>query len=227
MKKTIIMAMMMTIAISASAMSYSKARSEALFLSDKMAYELGLTVSQYEAVYEINLDYLMCVGRQADLYGTYWKRRNNDLRYVLSAYQYRLYQQASYFYRPLKWQNRSWTMTVYSRYPNKSKMYRDRPSVYSSYKGGHNRGSVSHYKTRSVQKPSPHASGSKGRSSTGNKGGSQNSFDHNNTKGSHNTGTVGNSGSRGYGSRPSGSGSSGSSNGNNGSQGSHPQRVFK
>ena len=45
MKKMIIMAMMMTIAISASAMTYSKARTEALFLSDKMAYELGCTRS--------------------------------------------------------------------------------------------------------------------------------------------------------------------------------------
>ena len=29
------------------------------FLVDKMAYELGLTDAQYQAVYEINLDYLL------------------------------------------------------------------------------------------------------------------------------------------------------------------------
>ena len=53
MKKMIVLAMMMTIAIAAnaampprSAMSYENARREALFLSDKMAYELGLTDSQ-------------------------------------------------------------------------------------------------------------------------------------------------------------------------------------
>ena len=40
-------------------MSYNAAKNEALFLSDKMAYELNLTAAQYEAVYEINLDYLM------------------------------------------------------------------------------------------------------------------------------------------------------------------------
>ncbi|MBQ6228443.1 MAG: hypothetical protein IJK08_07775 [Prevotella sp.] len=217
MKKMIIMAMMMTIAISASAMTYSKARTEALFLSDKMAYELGLTKSQYEAVYEINLDYLMCVSRQADVFGSYWTRRNNDLRYVLSAYQFRLYQKADYFYRPLKWQNKSLTMTVYTRYSNKSKMYRGRPSAYTSYKGGNNRGGTSYYKNKGVQKPSSHASGNKGRTSTNGKNGSTNSFDHNNTKGSHNTGIVGN-GNQGR----SGNGNSGNSN-----QGNRPQRVFR
>ena len=183
MKKMIIMAMMMTIAISASAMTYSKARTEALFLSDKMAYELGLTKSQYEAVYEIKT----------------------------------IYQKADYFYRPLKWQNKSLTMTVYTRYSNKSKMYRGRPSAYTSYKGGNNRGGTSYYKNKGVQKPSSHASGNKGRTSTNGKNGSTNSFDHNNTKGSHNTGIVGN-GNQGR----SGNGNSGNSN-----QGNRPQRVFR
>ena len=59
MKKMMILAMMMVMTISATAMSYNAAKNEALFLSDKMAYELNLTAAQYEAVYEINLDYLM------------------------------------------------------------------------------------------------------------------------------------------------------------------------
>ena len=63
MKKTIvstnrlmILAMMMVMTISAKAMNYNAAKNEALFLSDKMAYELNLTAAQYEAVYEIKLD---------------------------------------------------------------------------------------------------------------------------------------------------------------------------
>ena len=59
MKKMMILAVMMVMTISANAMSYNAAKHEALFLSDKMAYELNLTAAQYEAVYEINLDYLM------------------------------------------------------------------------------------------------------------------------------------------------------------------------
>ena len=52
MKKMMILAMMMVMTISATAMSYNAAKNEALFLSDKMAYELNLTAAQYEAVYE-------------------------------------------------------------------------------------------------------------------------------------------------------------------------------
>ena len=70
MKKMMIMAMMMAMTITANAMSYTAAKNEALFLSDKMAYELNLTDAQYDAVYEINLDYLMSVNGRNDAYGT-------------------------------------------------------------------------------------------------------------------------------------------------------------
>ena len=48
--------MMLAASVSANAMSYEQARNEALFLTDKMAYELNLTDEQYEDAYEINLD---------------------------------------------------------------------------------------------------------------------------------------------------------------------------
>ena len=72
MKKIFTLAMLMTIAISANAMSYKEAKKEALFLSDKMAYELNLTDAQYDAVYEINLAYLMSVNGRNDLNGAWW-----------------------------------------------------------------------------------------------------------------------------------------------------------
>ena len=50
MKKIFTLAMMMAMTITANAMSYTAARNEALFLSDKMAYELNLTDAQYDAV---------------------------------------------------------------------------------------------------------------------------------------------------------------------------------
>lgn len=89
-----------TITVSASAMSYEQARNEALFLTDKMAYELNLTEDQYEAAYEINLDYLLRVNTVDDLYGTYWRYRNLDLSYILFDWQYRAFCDATYFYRP-------------------------------------------------------------------------------------------------------------------------------
>ena len=75
------LALLLTITLSTSAMSYSQARDEALFLTDKMAYELNLTDEQYEAAYEINLDYLMRIDDYNDLYGVYWRQRNLDLSY--------------------------------------------------------------------------------------------------------------------------------------------------
>ena len=99
---------MVTMTISAQAMSYEQAREQALFLTDKMAYELNLTEDQYEAAYEVNLDYLLGVESQADLYGEYWTRRNLDLSYILLDWQYSAFCAASYFYRPLYWDAGYW-----------------------------------------------------------------------------------------------------------------------
>ena len=82
MKKFILaLVTLFTLTVSANAMSYEQARRQALFLTDKMAYELNLTDEQYEAAYEINLDYLMSINDYSDLYGVYWTQRNLDLSY--------------------------------------------------------------------------------------------------------------------------------------------------
>ena len=146
MKKMMILAMMMVMTVSASAMRYSDARREALFLSDKMAYELNLTDAQYAAVYEINLDYLMSVDSRS-VYGSWWNRRNADLRYVLNSWQYDRYLQLTHFYRPVAWHAGSWVFGIYNRY-NRSLYYRARPSVYVSYRGGNNRRAVDFYAGR-------------------------------------------------------------------------------
>ena len=161
MKKTIvstnrlmILAMMIVMTISArsamplgsskNAMSYNAAKNEALFLSDKMAYELNLTAAQYEAVYEINLDYLMSLNGHGDVFGIWWDRRNADLRYVLNSWQYDKYVALSHFYRPVAWKAGSWTFAVYTHY-NRGHFYNARPTVFVTYKGGHNRVHGSHY----------------------------------------------------------------------------------
>ena len=139
-----ILAVMMVMTISANAMSYNAAKHEALFLSDKMAYELNLTAAQYEAVYEINLDYLMSLNGHGDVFGIWWDRRNADLRYVLNSWQFDKYVALSHFYRPVAWKAGSWTFAVYSHY-NRGRFYNDRPTVFVTYKGGHNRLHGSHY----------------------------------------------------------------------------------
>lgn len=154
MKKMITLAMLMVVTITANAMSYSAAKNEALFLSDKMAYELNLTDAQYDAVYEINLDYLMSVNGRNDVFGTWWNRRNTDLQYVLTAYQYNSYMAVSYFYRPLAWNAGGWTMGIYGHY-DRARFYKTRPTVFVSYKGGNNRKADRYYADRNVGKPAP------------------------------------------------------------------------
>ena len=128
---------MLTSTTAASAMSYEQARNEALFLTDKMAYELNLTDEQYEAAYEINLDYLMGVSGRDDVFGTYWERRNMDLSYILYDWQWKSYIAASYFYRPLYWEAGYWHFGIYRRYPHRDYFYFGRPHFYATYRGGH------------------------------------------------------------------------------------------
>ena len=144
----ITLVMMMVMTITTNAMSYNEAKKEALYLSDKMAYELNLTNDQYEDVYEINLDYLMSVNGRNDAYGKWWDCRNTDLQYVLTAYQYNKYIGLSYFYRPLTWNNGSWTFNIYSHYTNKSHFYKARPTGFASYRGGNNKKPANHYADR-------------------------------------------------------------------------------
>ena len=138
MKKMLMTLMaMLTITVSATAMSFEQARREALFLTDKMAYELNLTDEQYEACYEINLDYLMGVTGRSDVFGVYWERRNLDLSYILFDWQWNAFIAASYFYRPLYWEGGYWHFGIYARYPHRDYFYFGTPTFYISYRGGH------------------------------------------------------------------------------------------
>ena len=162
MKKMMILAVMMVMTISTrsamplgsskNAMSYNAAKHEALFLSDKMSYELNLTAAQYEAVYEINLDYLMSLNGHGDVFGIWWDRRNADLRFVLNSWQYDKYVALNHFYRPVAWKAGGWTFAVYSHY-DRGRFYKAHPRVFVSYRGGHNRVHGSHY--AHMHKPAP------------------------------------------------------------------------
>ena len=138
MKKILLsLTVMFTTTLSISGMSLSQSRTESLFITDKMAYELQLSVSQYDAVYEINLDYFLNLRSSSDIYGSGWTRRDIDLGYVLNNWQYNRYRSIDYFYRPVYW-NSGWRYSIYTRYTNRSHFYYGRPTVYSTYKGAHN-----------------------------------------------------------------------------------------
>ena len=150
-----ILAMMMVMTISANAMSYNAAKNEALFLSDKMAYELNLTAAQYEAVYEINLDYLMSLNGNADIFGIWWDRRNADLRFVLDTWQFDKYVALSHFYRPVAWHAGGWAFAVYSHY-DRGRFFNAHPKVFVTYRGGNNHKPAHFYADRHMPKPAVH-----------------------------------------------------------------------
>ena len=128
-QKMIALTMMLAIAATGKAMSYEQARDEALFLTDKMAYELNMTDEQYDAAYRINLDYLMGVTNYDDVYGNYWEARNRALNTILLEWQWDAFRTAAYFFRPVAWRDGRWHFGVRVRYPHHERMLfsRSRP----------------------------------------------------------------------------------------------------
>ena len=171
-----------TMTVSASAMSYEQARDQALFLTDKMAYELNLTEEQYQAAYETNLDYLMGVNSYDDVYGTYWTHRNLDLSYILLDWQYRAFVNATYFYRPIWWSRGYWHFGIYARYPHRNYFYFGRPAFYNVYCGGHSwrrNGGRSWYHGRRFEGPGPRDGRQFGMRNGFQRGDYRNGFDNN------------------------------------------------
>ena len=123
-----------SLALGLSAMPYSVAREQALYLTDKMAYELRLDSWQYEQVYQTNLDYFLSIDSEPQAYGAYWTYRNDDLYYILQEAQYRLYSSIDYFLRPIKWLKGGWHFTVCNHY-RPGHYYYKRPVAYVSYCG--------------------------------------------------------------------------------------------
>lgn len=144
------------------AMTKSRVRKEARFLTDKMAYELNLSNAQYNDVYEINYDFIHEVNYIMDdvLDGFAWALddyyylldlRNDDLRWVLSSAQYHRMMDIDYFYRPIHMASSNWTFRVHIHYTNFNHFYFPKPHHYKSYVGGHARhhwNDISYYKDR-------------------------------------------------------------------------------
>ena len=152
MKKTFVTLAMILVGLTTQlfAMSMSNIRSNARFLSDRMAYELDLTPMQYDDCYEINFDFIYSINNIMDdvIYGygdaieNYYRLldyRNEDLRFVLDARQYARFLSLDYFYRPIYSTGRSWAFRIHTIYSNRSFFYFDAPSIYRTYRGAHSR----------------------------------------------------------------------------------------
>lgn len=130
------------------AMSTHTIRENARFLSDRMAYELGLDMMQYEDCYEINYDFISAIDRVMDdvVYGyqdaidQYYDLldwRNDDLRMVLTASQFARFCALEYFFRPIQTYGNTWRFRIHQIYSNHSYYYYRVPSCYHSYRGAH------------------------------------------------------------------------------------------
>ena len=150
MKKIVLAALLAVLSLDMMALSESKIRDYARFLSDRMAYELDLTPMQYDDCYEINYDFIYAVNRVMDdvVYGyvdaidkyyEYLDYRNEDLRHVLDYVQYERFINAEYFFRPIYTNRSGWYLRIYNVYTNHTFYYYDRPSVYHVYRGAHSR----------------------------------------------------------------------------------------
>lgn len=131
-------------------MSTGRVRKETRFLTDKMAYELGLNTHQYNDVYEINFDFIYSIRHLMDdvmngdgwALDRYYERldlRNDDLRWVLSSRQYSLFMGLNYFFRPVYVDAGRWLFRIHLHYTNHNHFYYPKPHHYKSYCGGHHR----------------------------------------------------------------------------------------
>ena len=153
--KKIRLALLMMVLASISVESYamlsaSEIRHEARFLSDKMRYELGLNVRQFEDVYEINFDFLWNVNEilddmaygyddAIDYYYYLLDLRNEDLSYVLRRAQFKRFMKREYFYRPVYNSGRYLVFRIYEVYRDRAYFHYGLPSIYDSYLGAHYR----------------------------------------------------------------------------------------
>ena len=113
----VVMVMMIT---SVSAQRIENINMEARILTDKMTEELGLNSWQREKAYQMNLSYLDGINSYRDIDSQIWKKRNNALKGILNASQWKQYKNASYFYHPINWRNNAYVHNIYAKYPVKS-----------------------------------------------------------------------------------------------------------
>lgn len=150
MKKMILASLLLGLGLSVQAMSESRLRTAARFLSDRMAYELDLSPMQYDDCFEINYDFFIAANTVMDdvvdgyvdainRYYDYLDYRNEDLRQVLTAAQYGRFLEADYFFSPIYTRGGSWYFRIYNIYNNTSFYYYDRPAGFYTYRGGHSR----------------------------------------------------------------------------------------
>lgn len=138
---------MLASTINAQPMDYNAMRNNARFLTDRMAYTLGITSAAIiDDIYRINYDYIYGVneyldeiacGYYSDLYDEVCYERDRALQYLLGEIIWRRIVNYDYFYRPITFSNKRWRFSIYSHDVRYTYYYYHTPTHYHEYRGGH------------------------------------------------------------------------------------------
>lgn len=152
-----------TMTATAHPMSYSAMRNNARFLTDRMAYTLGLSTALLDDLYYINYDYIcgvndylddVALGYYYDDYMEVLRRRDIALQRLLTSAQWAALMTYDYFYRPISFVDRAWRFALYAFDHRPNYYYYRVPRHFNSYRGGHH-----FHGMRPVHRPSrPHSS---------------------------------------------------------------------
>ena len=151
-----------TMTATAHPMSYSAMRNNARFLTDRMAYTLGLSTALLDDLYYINYDYIcgvndylddVALGYYYDDYMEVLRRRDFALQRRLTPAQWAALLTYDYFYRPISFVDRAWRFALYAFDHRPNYYYYRVPRHFNSYRGGHH-----FHGMRPVHRPSrPHS----------------------------------------------------------------------
>ena len=140
-----LMIMMVTMAANAQPMSVYSMRNNARFLTDRMAYTLGLSAAILEDLYYINYDYIcgvndyldeVALGYRYDDYMEVLYARDRALRRLLSERQWALLMTYDYFYRPITFVDRRWSFGIYRIDHRMNHFFFAPPRRFDDYRGG-------------------------------------------------------------------------------------------
>ncbi len=135
--------------MSAQRMNYEAMRSNARFLTDRMAYELGIrSMSMIDDLYRINFDYIYGVNEYLDeialgyYYDDYMEicaRRDYAIRRLIGDLMWERLIRYDYFYRPITFVNRRWHFSIYDHdHYGMHHFFYNPPRHYNRrYEGGH------------------------------------------------------------------------------------------
>lgn len=137
------------VTLNAQSMSVMAVRSNARFLTDRMAYTLGIRDPfLIDEIYRINYDYIwgvnsylddVALGYYYDDYMTVCAARDMALRTLLGPAAWNRLLGISYFHRPIVFANRGWHFSIYDydRHGRKHFFYNPPRPFGNGYAGGH------------------------------------------------------------------------------------------